>query len=103
MARKRKRRRKGRGFTRRPFGTLQRVVFKGLAGMDNAQVKSTLNLFAIATALGTGLVVGILAAVLGGDALGLSVFWRIAVGLVVGAITTGVVATWLEDAAFIRR
>ncbi len=103
MPRSRNRKGHGRGFTRKPFGTLQRTMFKGLAGMSGPQMRSTLNMFAIAIALGTGLVVGILAGVIGGDALGLTTFWRIAVGLVVAVVTTGVAATWLEDDSFVRR
>ncbi len=66
-------------------------------------MKSTLNLFAIAIALGAGLVVGVLAGVIGGDALELSTFVRILVGLVVGVVTTSVMATWLEGDGYIRR
>jgi hypothetical protein len=103
MRRKRKLQNLARGFTRRPFGTLYRATFRGLAGMDGPQTKATLNLFAVVIALATGLVVGILTGVVGGDALALSVFWRIVVGLVAGVVTTSVTATSFERGRYIRR
>ena len=93
----------GRGFTQKPFGTFQRIVYKGLGGMSGPDMKSWFNLQSLVIVLWAGVVAGILVATIGGDALGLTFFWRAVVGFFAGVATMSVVATWLEDNGFIRR